>query len=124
MGLIFIRLACFLGFATVALGAFGAHALKDRLSGEMLAIFETGVKYQMYHTLALLGFGLFKMLKVHASNWPGYLFVAGIVIFSGSLYALALTGIKKWGMVTPIGGMLFIMAWFLWFASTFNGAKN
>lgn len=98
----------------VAAGAFGAHGLRARLPVEMLAVFETGVRYQMYHALALLG------VAWAASVWPGgavtaagWLFTAGILIFSGSLYLLALTGTRWWGAVTPIGGVAFLVGWAL-----------
>ncbi len=104
------------GAIAVMLGAFGAHALKARLSPEMLTIFETGVRYHMYHALALIAVGL------SAARWPGAglgvsggLMLAGIVIFSGSLYTLALTGIRWLGAITPIGGVAFIAGW-AWFA--------
>lgn len=98
----------------VGLGAFGAHALKVRLSPEDLAIFEVGVRYQMYHALALLGLG-FVAAKVDSNliRAAGWLFVSGIVIFSGSLYALVFTGNRMLGAVTPIGGLAFIIAWIL-----------
>lgn len=86
----------------VAAGAFGAHALKSRLSPEMLAVWETAVRYQVYHALALL------VVRSPASAWS---FVAGTVLFSGSLYALALTGIRPLGAITPIGGLLFLFGW-------------
>jgi len=98
----------------VAAGAFGAHALRARLSSEMLAVFETGVRYQMYHALGLIGVGLI------ASRWPssqigwaGWLFVAGTAIFSGSLYALSITGARGWGAVTPVGGVCLVVGWAL-----------
>jgi uncharacterized membrane protein YgdD (TMEM256/DUF423 family) len=96
----------------VALGAFGAHLLRSRLPAEMLAVFETGVRYHMYHSLALLATAFV------ASRWPGsqamwagWFFGAGIVIFSGSLYLLAVTGTRWWGAITPIGGLLFFLGW-------------
>ena len=96
----------------VAAGAFGAHALKGHLSPEDLAVFETGARYQMYHALALLA------VAWAASRWPvpsvsaaGWLFVAGTVLFSGSLYALALSGIRWLGAVTPLGGVAFLAGW-------------
>ena len=96
----------------VVLGAFGAHALKARLSPEMLVIFETEVRYHMYHALALLTAGW------AATRWTssavgvaGWAFLAGIVIFSGSLYILASTGVRTWGAVTPFGGLAFIVGW-------------
>ena len=96
----------------VAAGAFGAHWLRSRLSAELLAAFETGARYQMYHALALLA-----VAWAH-SRWPGgavavagWLFVAGTVVFSGSLYLLALTGQRWLGAVTPVGGAAFLLGW-------------
>jgi uncharacterized membrane protein YgdD (TMEM256/DUF423 family) len=97
----------------VALGAFGAHALKERLTPDLLQTFEIGVRYHMYHALALFAVA-FAISKWPASNWPlaaGWLFVVGIVIFSGSLYLLAATGVKWLGAITPIGGVAFIGGW-------------
>jgi len=98
----------------VGLGAFGAHALKGRLSVEDLAIFEVGVRYQMYHALALLFVG-FLASKVDSTliKVAGWAFVLGIVVFSGSLYTLVFTGVRTWGAVTPVGGLAFIVAWLL-----------
>jgi uncharacterized membrane protein YgdD (TMEM256/DUF423 family) len=100
------------GFLGVALGAFGAHALKARLTPDMLAIFETGVRYQMYHAFALVA------AAWAWARWPrrwfavaGGLFVAGILVFSGSLYVLALTGERALGAVTPLGGLAFLAGW-------------
>jgi len=95
-------------FLAVGRGAFGAHALKARLSPEMLAIFETGVKYQVYHALALL-----LLAALRGPSKAAWCFTAGIVIFSGSLYILALTGIRKFGAITPIGGVLFLAGWLI-----------
>ncbi len=96
----------------VILGAFGAHGLRARLSPEMLVVFETGVRYHLIHALGLLA------VAWAASRWPGsyvsiagYLFVAGIFIFSGSLYVLAVTGIRWLGAITPIGGVCLIVGW-------------
>jgi len=101
-------------FSAVALGAFGAHGLKGRLSPEMLNAFEVGVRYQMYHALALLAVGWASV------RWPassitaaGWLFLLGTLIFSGSLYLLSLTGIRWLGAVTPIGGAAFLLGWLL-----------
>jgi uncharacterized membrane protein YgdD (TMEM256/DUF423 family) len=109
----FLLLGGILGFLGVGFGAFGAHALRTRLSPEMLAVFETGVRYQMYHTLAMLivaaaigHIGSARLLV--AAGWS---FFAGIVLFSGSLYALALTGVTTLGAITPIGGLLFLAGW-------------
>ncbi len=105
--------ACVLGGLGVALGAFGAHGLEQRVPPERLATFEIGVRYHMYHALALLAVAWL------AARWPGtslvtaagWLFVAGVVIFSGSLYALTLTGIRTLGAITPLGGLAFIAGW-------------
>lgn len=108
----FLMLAAFFGFTGVALGAFAAHGLKDRLSAEYLAIFHTGVTYQLVHTLALLGVAL---LATHIPGrivtWAGVSFVVGILLFSGSLYLLTLTGISKLGIITPFGGVAFLVGW-------------
>ncbi len=99
-------------FIAVAAGAFGAHALRARLAPDLLAAFETGARYQMYHALGLLA------VAWAVTRWPvpavrvaGWLFVAGTVIFSGSLYLLALTGVRGFGAVTPLGGLAFLAGW-------------
>lgn len=99
-------------FIAVALGAFGAHSLKSKISPDMLNIFEVGVRYQMYHALALLA------LAWATTRWPeanlnsvGWCFIAGIVIFSGSLYLLSATGMRWLGAITPIGGLAFLAGW-------------
>ncbi|MFN8009473.1 MAG: DUF423 domain-containing protein [Terriglobia bacterium] len=103
---------CLMAGLGVAAGAFGAHALKQRLSPEMLQVFETGVRYQMYHAFGLLAVAL--MME----RWPSsslqvsaYLFLFGIFLFSGSLYALCLSGIRVLGAITPIGGLCFLAGW-------------
>ncbi|NOU96257.1 DUF423 domain-containing protein [Paenibacillus sp. LMG 31456] len=99
---------------SVALGAFGAHALKKRLSPEMLKVYHTGVEYQIAHALGLILIGVVSNLpSVNGSLiiTAGWLIVAGIVLFSGSLYALSLSGIKKLGAITPIGGLAFLAGW-------------
>lgn len=111
MAYTFLKLGALISFFSVALGAFAAHGLKSKLSAEMLSVFQTGVTYQMFHALGLILFGLFLLLKPMTPVWPGWLFVAGIAFFSGSLYMLALTGYKAWGAVTPVGGVLFLVAW-------------
>jgi len=100
------------GFLGVALGAFGAHALNAQLSADMLATFEVGVRYQMYHAFALLATGW------AYTRWPwkaviagGCLFVLGIVLFSGSLYVLSLSGVRMFGAVTPFGGVALLAGW-------------
>ena len=97
----------------VALGAFGAHALKTRLSTEMLALWHTGVEYHVYHALGLLAVGLVaaQLPESMLLKWSGWLMLAGIVLFSGSLYALALSGERWLGAITPIGGTAFLAAW-------------
>ena len=98
----------------VALGAFGAHTLKTRIAPEMLAVFETGVRYQLFHALALIVTGLVvRRRRGRAAPGAGWLFVIGTVLFSGSLYTLVLTGERSWGAVTPIGGVLWLAAWAL-----------
>ncbi|MCD5971290.1 MULTISPECIES: DUF423 domain-containing protein [Pseudomonas] len=110
----FLMLAAFFGFTGVALGAFAAHALKNRLSPEYLAIFHTGVLYQLIHALAILGVAvLAAQLPGRLMTWAGFSFALGIVLFSGSLYLLTLTGISKLGIITPFGGLAFLVGWAL-----------
>ena len=109
----FLLIGAVLGFLGVALGAFAAHGLKNRLSPEMLEVFDTGVRYHMYHTFAVL---IVAAAIGHVGNarllaMAGWFFFAGILLFSGSLYALALTGVGIFGAVTPIGGVLFLIGW-------------
>jgi len=109
---LFFVFACLFGMLGVAAGAFGAHALRGRLSEPMLAVFETGVRYQMYHALALLAVALLiSRTGSGAAVAAGWLFSAGILIFSGSLYVLTLTGVRWLGAVTPLGGVAFIAGW-------------
>lgn len=89
----------------VAAGAFAAHALRERLDARALEVFDTGARYQMYHALAMVLCGLM------AARTPGWIFQAGIVLFSGSLYALALTDVKALGAITPFGGLAFLVGW-------------
>ena len=111
---IFLAIAAALGGIAVILGAFASHALKDRLSERALEIWETGTKYQMYHALALILVALL-LSRIADSSTPliiaGYSFIAGIILFSGSLYALSLSGIKILGAITPLGGVAFITGW-------------
>ena len=96
----------------VLLGAFGAHALKNILSPEMLAVYKTGVEYQFYHALGLLLIGLMGFqVKSKYIRWSGLLITIGIILFSGSLYALSVSGIKVLGAITPIGGISFVAGW-------------
>jgi len=100
-------------FAAVGLGAFGAHALKARLSADALAIWQTAVLYHGWHALALFGVGAVLLARPDAAPfaWAAWLFAAGIVVFSGSLYALAFTGVKALGAITPVGGLLLLAGW-------------
>jgi len=109
---LFFGLGAASGFVAVAAGAFGAHALRGRLSADLLGVFETAARYQMYHALGLMA------VAWAASRWPGalpqwagWLFVAGTVLFSGSLYALALSGVRWLGAITPLGGVAFLAGW-------------
>ncbi len=101
------------GFLSVMLGAFAAHGLRSRLAPEMLAVFQTGVQYQFFHSLALLVTGLLAVQLGESAGlrWSGVLFLAGILLFSGSLYVLALSGVKWLGAVTPFGGTCFLAGW-------------
>ncbi len=109
----FFILATIFGGLGVALGAFGAHALRGIVPPDLLVTFETGVRYQMYHAFALLAVvvALGRWPQSSLAAWAGWLFVAGIFIFSGSLYALALSGQRWLGAITPIGGVAFISGW-------------
>jgi uncharacterized membrane protein YgdD (TMEM256/DUF423 family) len=108
----FWRLGAAFGFLGVAAGAFGAHALRGRVPADMLAVFETGARYEMYHALALLAVALAAARAPSgALRAAGWLFAAGIVVFSGSLYLLALTGIRVLGAITPLGGLCFLAGW-------------
>jgi uncharacterized membrane protein YgdD (TMEM256/DUF423 family) len=116
MAKIFLTIAAVLAGIGVAAGAFAAHALKDKLTEKAIAIFETGVRYQMYHALALLAVGLLILAlgSDQANAWlnaTGFAFMAGIAIFSGSLYALSFSGIKWLGAITPLGGVAFLIGW-------------
>jgi len=110
----FLLLGAVAAFLAVALGAFGAHGLRARLSPEMMAVFQTGVQYHMYHALALI---LVSGIMGRMGGWliqsAGWCFAAGIVFFSGSLYLLAVTGVTVLGAITPIGGLFFLIGWAL-----------
>ena len=108
----FLLMGALAGALGVALGAFGAHGLRNRLTPDMLAVFETGVRYHMYHALALV---LVAALMARLDGWlihaAGWSFAIGIVLFSGSLYLLAVTGVRILGAITPLGGVAFILGW-------------
>jgi len=126
----FLLLGAAFGLVGVLLGAFGSHGLRSRLTPERVATFETGVRYQLWHALALFAVVFVGSLRIPRGGWFGYtpltetrgtfgwpaatagwLFVAGIVLFSGSLYVLSLTGKRGWGAVTPVGGACLVLAW-------------
>ncbi len=108
----FFALGAMLAMIGVAAGAFGAHALKSRLTSDMLAVFEVGVRYQLVHALALLAVAwAITRWPGRAALYAGALFIAGIVLFSGSLYLLALTGERSLGAITPFGGVAFLAGW-------------
>lgn len=110
---LFMTLASGSGFLAVALGAFGAHGLKNRLPTDLLAVWQTAVQYQFWHTLALLGVGILLAQGSTARSLvvSGWLFTVGIVLFSGSLYILCLSGVRWLGAITPIGGTLWLIGW-------------
>lgn len=113
---IFIVIGAALSFLSVAFGAFGAHVLKDRISAHYLDIFHTGVEYQMMHGLGLILVGILAISVLHGSpllNWSGWLMFIGVLLFSGSLYVLSLTGIDVLGAITPFGGVAFLISWLL-----------
>ena len=123
------RLFLILGAANAALavllGAFGAHSLKTHLAADMMAVYQTGLQYHLFHSLGLIAVGL---TALHLSDskwlrWSGWLMLAGIVIFSGSLYVLSTTGWKWFGAVTPLGGIAFIAAWVLFVVAVMKGRK-
>jgi len=109
-----LSFAAFSGFLSVSLGAFAAHGLKHHISAESLAIWQTGVQYQMYHALALLAVGLlFQHRASKALKLSGLAFILGSFLFSGSLYVLALGAPRVFGLVTPVGGLSFLIGWAL-----------
>ena len=124
MDRLFLALGSISGGLAVALGAFGAHILEDRLAASMLANFETGVRYQMYHALALLAVA-WAVSRWPTSPWPvaaGSLFVAGTLLFSASLYALALSGVRWLGAITPLGGVVFVAGWLCLLLAAWRGS--
>jgi len=123
MDRVFFALGSLSAGLAVALGAFGAHVLKSRLAADMLANFETGVRYQMYHALALLAVA-WAISRWAGSSLPaaaGWLFVAGTLLFSASLYLLALTGVRWLGAITPLGGVAFVAGWLCLLLAAWRG---
>jgi uncharacterized membrane protein YgdD (TMEM256/DUF423 family) len=112
-----LSLAVINGFLVVTFGAFGAHVLEEKISADMLDVFNTGVQYHMFHVVALIATALLGVVSEKAGKlfWCNALFLAGIILFSGSLYVLALTGITWLGMITPVGGVAFLGGWVLLF---------
>ncbi len=112
---IFFTLGAFCAFFAVAFGAFGAHALKATLSPDALAVYQTGVTYQMWHALGLMAVALTQQQLSESKLivWAGWLMFFGILLFSGSLYLLTLLGVPQFGMITPLGGLCFLLAWLL-----------
>ena len=111
----FIALGAINAFLTVALGAFGAHGLKTRLSEDMMAVYQTGVQYHMFHSLGLIAVGITagQLAPTPLLTWSGWAMAAGILLFSGSLYVLSISGIKILGAITPFGGVAFLIGWTL-----------
>lgn len=110
----FFTIGAAFGFTGVALGAFGAHSLRSSVSPEMITVFETGVRYQMYHTFALL-FAAWALQSMHNRKFlvAAWMFTTGMILFSGSLYLLTLTAIHQLGMITPLGGVLLLAGWLM-----------
>jgi uncharacterized membrane protein YgdD (TMEM256/DUF423 family) len=124
MSTLFFRIGAVSAGMAVALGAFGAHGLRAMVTPERLVVFETGVRYQMYHALALLAIGIaFTRLQGRTTAAAAWLFVAGTVLFSGSLYVLTLTGTRWWGAVTPFGGLAFLAGWALLLTARLGGER-
>lgn len=111
---IFLILGAINGFLAVALGAFGAHGLEGKISEKSLGTWDKAVNYQMFHTMALLVTGLLLVkLQNGGMAWAGWMFFVGIILFSGSLYIYSTTGIKTFAMITPLGGVAFLIGWVL-----------
>jgi uncharacterized membrane protein YgdD (TMEM256/DUF423 family) len=112
---LFVCLGAMAALLAVVIGAFGAHGLRSRLTPELLAVYHTGVEYHFYHALGIVLIGLLALHLPESAplRWAGWAMTIGIVLFAGSLYALALTGVRTFGAVAPIGGVAFILAWAL-----------
>lgn len=119
---VFIILGALCTMMSVGTGAFGAHGLEGKLSGKYMSVWEKAVNYQMYHGLGLILIGIISGTTSINVNWAGWLLFFGIVLFSGSLYILALTQIRILGAITPIGGILFIVGWLMLIIATFKFA--
>jgi uncharacterized membrane protein YgdD (TMEM256/DUF423 family) len=120
----FVIIGATSGFLSVVFGAFGSHGLSDKLSEHFMQIYQTGVQYQMYHSLSLLLIGILATQWPNSTKlrWSAYLMIVGIILFSGSLYALSLTGITWLGVITPLGGIAFLLGWFLLGLATYQSS--
>ena len=120
---LFLALGGAAAFLAVALGAFGAHALKGRIPAEMLAVWHTAVEYHIFHSLGLLAVGLLAAQLPDSAllRWSGWMMLAGILLFCGSLYVLALSGERWLGAVTPLGGLAFLAAWAMFVMAVLQG---
>jgi uncharacterized membrane protein YgdD (TMEM256/DUF423 family) len=109
----YVKIGAFAAMLSVVFGAFGAHLLKDRLTPDELAIYQTGVQYQMFHAIGILLIALLidRLPSQKLASWAARLLIIGILLFSGSLYVLALSGVKVLGAITPLGGVAFIAGW-------------
>jgi uncharacterized membrane protein YgdD (TMEM256/DUF423 family) len=114
---LFLALGSLNALLSVALGAFGAHGLKNKLTADMLAVYQTGVHYHMVHALGMVAVALLseKLAGSSLVSWSGWLFLIGILLFSGSLYVLSISGIRWLGAITPLGGLAFLIGWALLF---------
>lgn len=118
----FFQCAAVSGMLAVMIGAFGAHSLKQYIGADLMTAYRTGVQYQFYHTFAIMAVGFLLQRMPHSLllRWSGLLFGLGILFFSGGLYAIALSGLRVLGIVAPLGGLLFIVAWFLFWLALFK----
>ncbi|MBH31485.1 MAG: hypothetical protein CMG71_05780 [Candidatus Marinimicrobia bacterium] len=117
-----IVIGALFGFLAVAAGAFGAHALKSKLSSDLLSTFETAARYQMFHALALVLLGILaQSIELPILEWSGWLFLVGIILFSGSLYLLVFTGVTSLGAVAPLGGLCLMAGWILLAFGAYRG---
>jgi uncharacterized membrane protein YgdD (TMEM256/DUF423 family) len=123
---VIIIAGCAAALVGVACGAFGAHALRSRIAPELLATWQTGVTYHFYHALGMLAVGLASQIMGHSRmlNWAGALMFGGLLLFSGSLYLLALTGSGAFGAVTPLGGLAWMAAWGLFAAAVWRARQG
>ncbi|OGX68671.1 MAG: hypothetical protein A2189_00565 [Paenibacillus sp. RIFOXYA1_FULL_44_5] len=122
---LFMGMGSISAFLSVAIGAFGAHALKDKLTAnDMLDVYHTGVQYQMYHSLGLIVIALVmnKLGQSTLLTWSGWSMLVGIILFSGSLYVLSISGVKWLGAITPLGGVGFLAAWLLLAVAAFKAS--